>query len=69
MAIEQQVKIVVIGLHAESRAAETLVREIRGQLVRLDTIGNPEDHQKNSFLNLMKSNANTLARALCEPQR
>lgn len=59
-----QVKVIVIGLNLESKAAEVLRREIDGVLVRLDSIGNPRLPEKSSFLEMMNFNAKTLADAL-----
>ena len=62
-ARRQGIRIVVVGLHVESRSAVSLVREIGGRLVRLDTIGDPNDPEKNSYMKLMMYNARTLAHA------
>jgi len=57
------VKVVVIGLNLESSATEALVDEIDGKLVHLDTIGNPDDEDRASYIILMRYNARLLARA------
>ncbi len=63
-ARKENVKVIVIGLNLESRATEALRREIDGTLVRLDSIGDPEDKEKNSYIQLMMYNAKKLAEAL-----
>jgi len=63
-ARKENVKVIVIGLNLESRAATALRREIDGTLVRLDSIGDPEDKEKNSYIQLMMYNAKKLAEAL-----
>lgn len=63
-AKENQVKVIVIGLNLESKAAEVLKREIHGVLVRLDSIGSPKLNGKSNFLEMMNYNAKTLADAL-----
>ena len=62
-ARRKHVKVVVIGLNLESSATEALVEEIAGKLVRLDTIGNPDDEDRNSYIKLMRHNGRMLAGA------
>ena len=63
-AKEEKVKVIVLGLNLQSRAAETLENEIDGRLVRLDTIGNPEIQEKSSYVKLMIYNAKILSNEL-----
>jgi len=63
-AIQEHVKIVVIGLNLESTAAEALEKEINGKRLRLDTIGNPSVEVKSSYLKMMYTNAKLLAETL-----
>jgi|GEM_PF-324703 len=60
-AKEETVRVIVLGLNLQSRAAETLENEIDGRLVRLDTIGNPEIQEKSSYLKMMTYNAKILS--------
>ena len=60
----ENAKAVVIGLHLKSRAAQALAREVGGQLVQLDSMGDPEDPEKNTYVKLMMDNARRLADAL-----
>jgi len=62
-ARRKHVKVVVIGLNLESSATQALVDEIAGTLVRLDTIGDPEDEDRNSYIQLMRHNARLLVKA------
>ena len=57
-------RVVVIGLHVQSRAAESLVQEIDGELVHLDSIGGPDQAGRENWLSLMQYNAKLLADAL-----
>ena len=63
-AREKNVRIVVAGLYQENRAVETLIREIDGRLVRLDTLGDPEDPMRRNYIAMMDWNAKKLAEAL-----
>ena len=62
-ARRKHVKVVVIGLNLESSATEAMVDEIAGTLIRLDTIGDPEDEDRNSYIKLMRHNARLLVKA------
>lgn len=62
----EHVQVVVMGLHKESRAVETLIREIHGHELRLDAIGNPEDPQRNTYQKLLMFNGKKLAGAFHE---
>jgi zinc transport system substrate-binding protein len=66
MARREKVRVVVIGLRHQSKTAETLIREIDGVLVRLDTIGDPGIREKSGYIALMYNNAKILAEALNE---
>lgn len=60
------IKAVVMGLNQNSRSAEALVHAIKGRLIILDTIGDPEQKDRATFLNLMRYNAVTLKKGLAE---
>ncbi len=60
------VRVVVMGLHKQSRTTTTLVREIHGRELRLDALGNPKDLSRNSYQKLLLFNARKLAEALHE---
>ena len=63
-AKEENVRTIVMGLSVESRAAQTLAREIDGQLIRLDSIGDADSEDRNSYLALMEYNARLLSEVL-----
>lgn len=63
-ARREDVRVVVVDLNVESRAAEALVREIDGVLLRLDVIGSPEVPERSDYFRLMKDNAEKLTAAL-----
>ena len=62
------VKTIIIGLGVESKAAQALAREISGRIVRLDTMGDPENPKKSSYIAMMKDNVRLLAAALNEDE-
>jgi len=62
----EHVQVVVMGLYKESRAVETLIREIHGHELRLDALGNPEDPQRNTYQKLLMFNGKKLAGAFHE---
>ena len=55
---------VVVSLNAEDRAAGVMAAEIGGEVVRLDSIGDPASAGRSDYLKLMHFNAKTLAGAL-----
>jgi len=61
-----QTNLVVIGLHIENQSAKALEREINGQLVYLDSIGDPKDPERNSYIKLMLINAKKLFKGLSD---
>jgi zinc transport system substrate-binding protein len=63
-AKRNNIKLVVIGLHAESKATEALVAEIDGMLLRLDTIGDPACDERATYIKMMQHNAVLLSMAL-----
>ena len=63
-AVSEKVKVIVLGLSIESKATETLSREIDGVVVRLDSIGDPMVKEKSTYIKLMYHNAELLAEAL-----
>lgn len=58
------VHIVLIGLKVQSVAVETLVKEINGTLVKVDGIGRKKSDDRNTYINLMRFNANAIAHAM-----
>ncbi len=64
VAKENDVRVVVIGLHAESKATEALVREINGMLLKLDSIGDPAVDARGTYIKMMHHNAILLSAAL-----
>ena len=65
-ARRRHVHVVVIGLHVENKTAITLAHEINGKLVRLDTLGNPDNPSRNTYQKILIFNAHKLAEALNE---
>jgi zinc transport system substrate-binding protein len=63
-AKREGIRAVAISLNSEDRTAASLIREINGFPMRLDSIGSPGDRGKSSYVLLMKHNAETLARGL-----
>lgn len=63
-AREKGVQLIVIGLNLESRAVESLAREIGADVLKLDNLGDPEIPERNSYIHLMRYNAERLAEAL-----
>ncbi len=55
------VKRIVIGLDVQSETVQSLANEISGQILRLDTIGDPSDPERSSYCALMRTNARRLA--------
>lgn len=56
-------RVVVIGLHKQSRIVDTLVKEIDGRKVMLDAIGSPGEADRNTYPELLLFNADKLAEA------
>ena len=65
-AVRENVRVIVVGLTAENRATEALAREIGGRVLRLDSIGDPTDEERSSYVRLMEYNAKLLSLALDE---
>lgn len=63
-AREKGVRLIVIGLNLESRAVESLAREIGADVLQLDNLGDPEIPGRGSYIHLMQYNAERLAGAL-----
>ncbi len=63
-ARRQHVRLLVMGLNQHENTAKVLVDAIGGTLIRLDTLGDPENHVENSYIRLMANNAEKLAEAL-----
>jgi len=66
VARREGITVVVIGLKLQSSAAEGLVREIGGKLVRLDSIGDPKRSDRSTYASLMLHNARVLSASLKE---
>lgn len=60
----ENVKTIVIGLGVESKAAVALAKEISGEIIQLDTMGDPENPVKSNYIALMKENVRLLVEAL-----
>lgn len=58
------VTAIVVGLSSEERTARVLAGEIKGDIVRLDGTGDPASADRSTYLDVMKYNAETLAKAL-----
>ncbi|MBN2416717.1 zinc ABC transporter substrate-binding protein [bacterium] len=58
------VRVIVLGLNVESSTARSLAFETGAALLRLDTLGDPADPEKNTYVALMRFNARRLAEAL-----
>jgi len=67
-AKREGIRAVAIGLNSEDRAASSLIREINGFQIRLDSIGSPDITDRSSYILLMKYNAETIARKLGKGQ-
>ena len=65
-AKRDQTDAVVIGLNTEDKSADALVREINGRLIRLDSMGDPDEPNRNSYIKLMRYNALQLVRGLAD---
>ncbi|OVE78695.1 hypothetical protein BVY01_04680, partial [bacterium I07] len=61
---EQNVRGIVIGLHIQSSSADALSRELGVPLLHLDAIGTPENPAMDTYIEMMKHNAQYLAREL-----
>ncbi len=68
-ARKEKANLVIIGLEVNSPAAEILAREIHGSLVRVDGIGRKNDPSRNSYLKLMRYNADVLIQAMKENKK
>jgi zinc transport system substrate-binding protein len=63
-AKQKDVGVIVIGLNVRSQAVESLARETGASILRLDTIGDPADDDRDSYIELMRQNAHLLAGSL-----
>jgi ABC-type Zn uptake system ZnuABC Zn-binding protein ZnuA len=63
-AKQEKVRVVVVGINQRDPAVNPFVDEIDGILIRLDTLGDPDRLDKNTYSRLMMQNARLLARAL-----
>ncbi len=59
-AKKNNIKIIIVDLDLKSRAAETLVMEIGGRLVKLDSMGSPSKADRSNFIDLMMYNTEIL---------
>ena len=60
----RNVRVIVIGLNVESKAVSSLAQETGASVIRLDTIGDPANVQKDTYIRLMLHNGRQLADAL-----
>lgn len=60
-AQQEGVKAVIVGLNTQSSMVSVLVQEIHGKVVYLDTMGDPENPEKCTYVKLMLNNARHLA--------
>ncbi len=65
-ARETGTRAVVIGLHVQAPVVRTVVRELNGQLVRLDAIGDPAKPERDGYPELLILNARLLAEGFHE---
>ncbi len=56
--------IIVTGLNVSNSSVNTLSKEIKGMIVKLDTMGNPDKNDKSTYLKLMINNGKKLSEAL-----
>ena len=63
LAKQENIKIIVISLDMADKTIKTLVQEIHGLLLKLDTIGNPDIPDRSTYLKMIKFNATILAEA------
>lgn len=63
-ALRDGVTAIVVSLSSEDRTARVLAGEIKGDIVRLDGTGDPATADRSTYLQFMKYNAETLAKAL-----
>jgi len=59
-----RVRVVIIDLKVQSGAAIALARETGAVLLKLDSLGDPDDPNRSDYLRLMEYNARRLAKAL-----
>ncbi|MCK5146043.1 zinc ABC transporter substrate-binding protein [bacterium] len=64
LAKKRSIRTIVVGLNVDAKAAEALAREIKGELIRLDTMGHPDVPERSTYIKLMAYNAQKLALAL-----
>jgi len=57
---------IVIGLNADNTTAVSLANEIGGNIIRLDTIGDPNIPERAGYLEMMNFNASALHQALTQ---
>jgi ABC-type Zn uptake system ZnuABC Zn-binding protein ZnuA len=63
-AKQEKVRVVVTGINQQDPAVNPFVEAIDGILVQLDTLGDPDRLDKNTYSRLMMENARLLAQAL-----
>jgi len=63
-AKRDHVTVIITGLKTRSRAVQALKNEIDGTIVRLDSIGDPNDRMRSHYIDMMLYNARLLAEAL-----
>jgi zinc transport system substrate-binding protein len=63
-ARHDKVTVIAVSLNSENKNAEIMAGEIKGSIVRLDEIGDPNTPGRSNYLELMRFNAKNLAEAL-----
>ncbi len=63
-AKKMNVQTIVIGLHVEDTSIKSLKDAIDGSVLRLDTLGDPDRSDRDTYLKLMMTNARLLSEAL-----
>jgi len=63
-AKDEEIGALVVGLNLENTAISTFIRETGVELVRLHTTGDPSDAGFNTYLKMMRSNAQRFAGTL-----
>jgi ABC-type Zn uptake system ZnuABC Zn-binding protein ZnuA len=64
IARKQNVRAIILGLNIQSKTTQALSKETGVPIVRLDSIGRPDDSERDSYAKLMLYNARRLAQAL-----
>lgn len=63
-AKSEKVQVIVVGLNVKNSTLNSLEKAINGKIIRLDTIGDPKDPKRATYIKLMRHNAELLTQAL-----